>query len=100
VEAITDLPMVNDIDADYSPQYVKLARILRGKITSGELKHSDSLLATELAAEYSVSALVARAALDMLAANRYIGRPGRTRFYRVTWDTAHHARAGNDHERS
>jgi hypothetical protein len=25
---ISDLPMLHDIDADYSPQYVKLARIL------------------------------------------------------------------------
>ena len=32
MEAIADLPMLNDIDADYSPQYVKLARILmRGR---------------------------------------------------------------------
>jgi len=36
VEAIADLPMLNDMDADYSPQYVKLARILRGKIESGQ----------------------------------------------------------------
>ena len=28
---ISDLPMLHDIDADYSPQYVKLARILRDK---------------------------------------------------------------------
>ena len=33
---ISDLPMLHDIDADYSPQYVKLARILRGKIESGQ----------------------------------------------------------------
>ena len=32
MEAISDLPMLNDIDADYSPQYVKLARIIRDKI--------------------------------------------------------------------
>ena len=35
MEAISDLPMLHDIDADYSPQYVKLARILRDKIESG-----------------------------------------------------------------
>jgi hypothetical protein len=35
VETISDLPMLNDIDADYSPLYVKLARILRAKIESG-----------------------------------------------------------------
>ena len=32
MEAISDLPMLHDLDADYSPQYVKLARILRDKI--------------------------------------------------------------------
>jgi hypothetical protein len=40
VEAIADLPMLNGIDADYSPQYVKLARILRAKIEAGERKHA------------------------------------------------------------
>ena len=33
---MADLPMLHDIDADYSPQYVKLARILRDKIKSGQ----------------------------------------------------------------
>ena len=33
---ISDLPMLHDIDADYTPQYVKLARILRDKIESGQ----------------------------------------------------------------
>lgn len=42
MEAIADLPMLNDIDADYSPQYVKLARILRAKIEAGQHKHSDT----------------------------------------------------------
>lgn len=88
-EAISDLPMINDIEADYSPQYVKLARILREKIKSGELSRSTILLATNLVAEYQVSAQVAYAALEMLAANRYIGRPDGARFYRVVWDTAH-----------
>jgi hypothetical protein len=35
MDAISDLPMLHDIDADYSPQYVKLARIIRDKIESG-----------------------------------------------------------------
>ena len=34
MDAISDLPMPHDIDADYSPQYVKLARVLREKIES------------------------------------------------------------------
>jgi DNA-binding GntR family transcriptional regulator len=87
--------MLNDMDADYSPQYVKLARILRDKIKTGELGRAAILQATGLATDYHVSITVAYAALDMLAANRYIGRPDGARFYRVTWDTGHpHAQAG------
>jgi hypothetical protein len=92
-EAISDLPMLNDMDADYSPQYVKLARILRDRIKSGDLSRFASLPAAHLSTDYHVSAPVAYAALEMLAANRYVGRPGGTRYYRVTWDTTHpHAR--------
>ena len=86
MEAITDLPMRNDIDADYSPQYVKLARILRGKIESGEHKRGDSIPAASLAREHKVSMRVAWAALAMLAANRYVARPASFKAYHVTWD--------------
>ena len=85
MEAITDLPMVNDIDADYTPQYVKLARILRDGIESGRYKPGDPVPAAGLARDHEVSMQVARAALAMLAANRYVGRRGRAGFYRVTW---------------
>jgi DNA-binding GntR family transcriptional regulator len=84
MEAISDLPMIHDMDADYSPQYVKLARILRDKITSGALKHAALLPASGLAAEYHVSVKVAYAALEMLEANRYVTRPKAFRRYRVT----------------
>jgi DNA-binding GntR family transcriptional regulator len=89
VNRISDLPMLNDMDADYSPQYVKLARVLREKIKSGELGRFTLLPASHLAAEYDVSIPVAYAALGMLAANRYVGRPEGTRSYYVVWDTAH-----------
>ena len=46
---ISDLPMLHDIDADYSPQYVKLARILRDKIESGQYQRGDVLPAADLA---------------------------------------------------
>jgi hypothetical protein len=88
-EAISDLPMVGDMDADYSPQYVKLARILRDKIKTGQLTRLAPLPAAHLVSEYHVSAPVAYAALEMLAANRLIDRPARTRSYRVTWDATH-----------
>jgi hypothetical protein len=92
---IARLPVPDDIDADYSPQYVKLSRILRDKIKAGELGRAAILQAAGLATEYQVSVTVAYAALEMLAANRYIGRPDGARFYRVTWDTGHpHAQAG------
>jgi len=87
VDSLSDLPMLHDMDADYSPQHVKLARILRDKIESGELSRLTSLPASHLAAEYHVSAPVAYAALDMLAANLYVERPDGGRSYRVTWDT-------------
>lgn len=50
---ISDLPMVDDIDADCSPQYVKFARILWAKIASGDIVNSTVLLAVELAHEYA-----------------------------------------------
>jgi DNA-binding GntR family transcriptional regulator len=63
VEAISDLPMLHDIDADYSPQYVKLARILRGKIECGQYRRGDNLSAAGLAHEHNVSIRVVRHAV-------------------------------------
>ena len=91
---IADLPMLNDIDADYTPQYVKLARIIRDKIKSGEHKHGDVLPAADLASENEVSMRVACAALAMLAANRYVTRPSSFKAYQVTWDASHGQTAG------
>ena len=88
MNAIADLPMLNDMDADYSPQYVKLARILRTKIQAGQYPHGTRLPAGKLAAEHQVSIRVAWHALEMLAANRYIDRPGRFAPYTVTWQAA------------
>jgi DNA-binding transcriptional MocR family regulator len=94
VEAISDLPMLHDIDADYSPQYVKLARIIRAKIESGEYKRGDPVPASLLAREHKISIRVAWAALAMLAANRYLDCPASFKPYHVTWDaTQAHARA-------
>jgi DNA-binding GntR family transcriptional regulator len=85
MEAISELPMLHDIDADYSPQYVKLARILRGKIASGQCPRGTMLPAVALAAEHNVSVRVALHALEMLAANRYVQRPRNSGCYAVTW---------------
>jgi DNA-binding GntR family transcriptional regulator len=89
---ISDLPMLHDIDADYSPQYVKLARILRARIESGQYQRGDILPAADLAHQYAdlahqykVSIRVTCSALAMLAANRYVSRPGTFTSYSVTW---------------
>lgn len=85
MDAISDLPILHDIDADYTPQYVKLARILRDKIESGHYKRGDHLPAAGLAREHGVSVRVARNALAMLAANRYVTCPRTFSPYSVTW---------------
>jgi len=82
---ISDLPRLHDIDADYSPQYVKLARILRDKIESGQYRWGDTVQAADLADQYKVSVRVVCNALAMLAANRYVSHPGPFRSYRVIW---------------
>jgi DNA-binding GntR family transcriptional regulator len=88
MQAISDLPMLHDIDADYAPQYVKLARVIRGKIESGDLAYLVPLPAADLAAEYGVSVRVACVALAMLAANRYVTRTGTFAPYHVSWQGA------------
>jgi DNA-binding GntR family transcriptional regulator len=94
MEAISDVPMLHDIDADYSPQYVKLARIIRAKIESGQYQRGDPVPAAALAREHNISMRVAWAALAMLAANRYLARQSSFKPYHVTWDTGRaHAQA-------
>ena len=85
MKAITDLRMLNDIDAVHSLQYVKLARILRTKMESREYEHGDILAFADLARDYKVSLRVAWRALAMLAANRYVTRPGDLKPYQVVW---------------
>lgn len=85
MSSISDLPMLHDMDADYTPQYVKLARILRDKIESCQYRRGHPLPAAELADEHEVSVRVVCHALEMLAANRYVRRPRNFSAYVVTW---------------
>ena len=85
MEAICDPPMLHDIDADYTPQYVKLARIIRDRIESGHSQHGDPIPAADLVHAHRVSYRVARAALAMLAANRYVTHMAPFQHYRVIW---------------
>ena len=85
---IAALPAPGDMDADYSPQYVKLARRLRRQIESGAIRHLSPVRSADLTAEYGVSLPVALAALDMLAANGYVDKPDRFQSHQVSWDGA------------
>ncbi len=77
--------MFHDIDADYSPQYVKLARIIRGKIESGEYKRMDALPAAGLADAYGVSMQVAYAALTIRYDRTSSASRGGSRLVSVGW---------------
>jgi DNA-binding GntR family transcriptional regulator len=67
------------------PQYVKLARILRDKIESGQYRRGDILPAADLASQHKVSVRVTCNALAMLSANRYVDHPEPFRSYSVIW---------------
>jgi DNA-binding transcriptional regulator YhcF (GntR family) len=85
VDAISDLPVPSDTAAGCSPPYVKLGRIHRSKIVSGQYQHGAGLPSAGLAREHEVSVTVTCHALAMLAANRYVNRPGKFASYRMTW---------------
>ena len=80
--SISVLPILRNIDAGSASQ---LARILRGRIESGEYCQGSILPATDLAHEYNASIRVTYSALAMLAANRYVSRPRTCTSYSVIW---------------
>ncbi len=82
---ISELPRLHDIDADYSVQYAKLARVLRGRIGSGKYCQGNILPAADLGHEYYVSIRVTYDALAMPAADRYLSRRGSLTSYRLIW---------------
>ena len=83
---LSAIPMPNDLDADYSPAFIKLARLLRDQIRSGEYKPGDELPPSNgLARDHGISRRTALHALEVLAANKYVTRTSEFRPYRVTW---------------
>jgi DNA-binding GntR family transcriptional regulator len=83
---LSAIPMPNDMDADYSPAFIKLARLLRNQIRSGEYKYGDELPSSNgLARDHGISRQTALHALEVLAANNYVTRTSEFRPYRVTW---------------
>jgi hypothetical protein len=74
---LSDLPMLHDIDADYSTQYVALARILRDKFVAGEYRRGDILPAAELAGQCTVAVTVLRSRLARVQPGSRAGSPWR-----------------------
>jgi len=79
---ISALPILHNIDVGNARQ---LARILRGKIESGEYCQGDILPAAGIAHGYNVSVRITNSTLAMLAANRYVSRPGACTPYSAVW---------------
>lgn len=82
---LSALPLPNDLDADYSPAFIKLARLLRDQIRSGGYKPGDELPSNDLARDHGISRRTALHALEVLAANKYVTRTSEFSPYRMTW---------------
>ena len=76
--------MLHGVHVNYSPKYVKLARILHDKIEACHYQQGEKLPAAGLSTEHQVSERVVRHALETLAANRYVWLPGAFTVYVVT----------------
>lgn len=84
-QGLSRVPRPNDMDADYTPAFMKLARLLRNQIRAGDRVEGDRLpSAKTLAQQHGVSRATALHALEVLAANNYIARTGAAGRYRVT----------------
>ena len=79
---ISALPILRNIDGGDEPQ---LARVLRDKIESGVYGQGDILPAAGIAHGYNVSVRITNSTLAMLAANRYVSRPGACTPYSAVW---------------
>jgi DNA-binding GntR family transcriptional regulator len=70
-ELLHEVPKYNDLEADYAPKPIKLARILRVRIQRGEFSEGEYFSRIKLAAEYDVSPNTVFYALSALWSNGY-----------------------------
>ena len=70
-ELLHEVPMNNDLSADYAPKSIQLARILRIRIQRGEFSDGEYFSRIKLAAEYDVSLNTVLLALSALFTNGY-----------------------------
>jgi DNA-binding transcriptional MocR family regulator len=71
-ELLHDVPMNNDLSADYAPKSIQLARILRTRIQRGEFSNGEYFSRIKLAAEYDVSPGTVLRALSALFTSGYV----------------------------
>jgi DNA-binding GntR family transcriptional regulator len=79
---------VSEIDTDYTPRYIRLARFLRGQIESGTYPHGSLLPSSKrLADTHDVSTATALHALEMLVDSGH-ARHVESKPHQVTWRPA------------
>ena len=76
---------ISDLDTDYTPQYIRLARLLRGQIENGTYPPGSLLPSSKrLAAAHAVSPATALHALEMLV-NSGHARHVESKPHQVIW---------------
>jgi DNA-binding GntR family transcriptional regulator len=76
---------IGDLDTDYTPRYIRLARQLRGRIEDGTYPPGSLLPSSKrLAAAHEVSTATARHALEMLVDSGY-ARHVESKPHQVIW---------------
>jgi DNA-binding GntR family transcriptional regulator len=63
--------LVGELDVDYAPAYIRLARVIRDRIADGTYSVGYLLQARQLAEVHEVSVITARRALQVLARGNY-----------------------------
>jgi DNA-binding GntR family transcriptional regulator len=87
---------MDDLDADYTPRYIRLARLLRGWIEDGTYPPGSLLPSSaRLAQAHTVSQATARHALTVLVKTGH-ARHVESKPHQVIWRLAGHAGSPGD----
>lgn len=84
-DAVQATPAIDDLDADFTPRYITLARQLRGRIEDGTYSRGSLLPSSKrLAAAHEVSKATALHALEMLVQSGH-ARHVESKPHQVIW---------------
>jgi DNA-binding GntR family transcriptional regulator len=76
---------ISELDTDYTPRYIRLARLLRGQIEDGTYTRGSLLPSSKrLAAAHAVSTATALHALEVLVSSGY-ARHVESKPHQVIW---------------